>query len=321
MSPAPANIRPSANTPTRSLPPVPSPTSTANTPPQSVTPATPRVSQLVTPTAIPRRSYADAVLVEDVDELEEASEEGIAPPAVLPPPPVPLFEEPLVRTGKRTRTKPKSYNVGHKNVPKYEYGHNHLQTDPKMRPMPKKFEYGSIHLQTAGIVSDMYAIAAANSDTGELLPMTEQDRDDYIMGIIMTQYSLNKGLKEFGDRGEEAVVKELSSLKDMDTFFPMDAETLTKEQRAKAISSLMFLKEKRDGTIKGRACAIGTPQRAYIKKEDAASPTCATESVFITSVVDAHERRHVASFDVPTAFLHALTEEDVVMRLEGRLAK
>ena len=83
-----------------------------------------------------RRSYADAVLVEDVNELEEASEEGIAPLAVLLPPPVPLFEEPLVRTGKRIRTKPKSWNVGHKNVRKYEYGHNHLQTDLKMRPMP-----------------------------------------------------------------------------------------------------------------------------------------------------------------------------------------
>ena len=141
------------------------------------------------------------------------------------------------------------------------------------------------------------------------------------MGVIMTQYSLNKGLKKFGDRGEKAVVKELSSLKDMDTFFPMNVNELTKEQRTRAISSLMFLKEKRDGTIKGRACAIGTPQRAYIKKEDAASPTCATESVFITSVVDAYERRHIAAFDIPSAFLHAETDEDVVMRLEGRLAE
>ena len=107
----------------------------------------------------------------------------------------------------------------------------------------------------------------------------------------------------------------------MDTFFPTDADALTKEQRARAISSLVFLKEKRDGTIKGRACAIGTPQCAYIKKEDAASPTCATESVFITSVVDAYKRRHVASFDVHTAFLHAITDKDVVMRLEGRLAE
>ena len=130
----------------------------------------------------------------------------------------------------------------------------------------------------------------------------------------MTQYSLNKGLKEFGDRREEAVVKQLSSLKDMDTFFPMDAKTLTKERRFKAISSLIFLKEKRDRAIKGRACAIGTPQHTYIKKKDAASPTCVTESVFVTLVVDAHERRHVATFGVPTAFLHAVTDEDVVER-------
>ena len=139
------------------------------------------------------------------------------------------------------------------------------------------------------------------------------------MGVIMTQYSLNKGLEEFVDCMEEAVVKDPSSLKNMDTFFPMDAETLTKEQQVTAISSLMFLKKKRDGTIKGRACAIGTPQRAYIKKEDAASPTCAMELVFITLVVDAHEQRHVATFDVPSAFLHAVTVKDVVMRLGGRL--
>ena len=64
-----------------------------------------------------------------------------------------------------------------------------------------------------------------------------------------------------------------------------------------------------------------THQCAYIKKEDAASLTCATESVFITLVVDAHEQRHVATFDVPVAFLHAVTDKYVIMRLEGRLAE
>ena len=119
----------------------------------------------------------------------------------------PLLEHPLIRTYKRTRTREKSWNVGHANVPKYQYGHTHLQTDPKMRSIAKKFEFGSIHLQTAGIVNDMYAVAAASSNTGDILPMTEEDHDVYIMGVIMTQYSLNKGLKEFGERGEEAVVK------------------------------------------------------------------------------------------------------------------
>ena len=54
-----------------------------------------------------------------------------------------------------------------------------------MRPIPKKFEYGRIHLQTAGIVNDVNALAAASSDTGDLLHMTEQDRNVYIMGVIM----------------------------------------------------------------------------------------------------------------------------------------
>ena len=108
--------------------------------------------------------------------------------------------------------------MGLANIPKYQYGHTHLRTDPKMRSVPKKFEFGSIHLQTAGIVNDMYAVAAANSKTCNVLLMTKEDRGVYIVGVILTQYSLNKGLKEFGERGEEAVVKERSSLKDMDTF-------------------------------------------------------------------------------------------------------
>ena len=127
-----------------------------------------------------------------------------------------------------------------------------------MRSVPKKFECGDIHLQTAGIMNDMYAVAAANSETCGVLPMTKEGRVVYIMGVILTWCSLNKGLKEFGERGEQAVVKEFSRLKDMDTFIPMDAETLTKEQRVGAISFLIFLK------IKGRAYVIHTPQRAYI---------------------------------------------------------
>ena len=96
----------------------------------------------------------------------------------------------------------------------------------------------------------MYAVTAANSETGDVLPMTKEDHDTYIISVILTQYSHNNGLKEFCKRGEEAVVKELSSLKDMDTFFPMDAETLTKEQRVQTISSPTFLKGERDSTKK-----------------------------------------------------------------------
>jgi hypothetical protein len=49
----------------------------------------------------------------------------------------------------------------------------------------------------------------------------------------------------------------------------------------KALSLLLFLKEKRTRKVKRRACINGVPQQAHIAKEDAALPTVSTESVFI----------------------------------------
>ena len=51
----------------------------------------------------------------------------------------------------------------------------------------------------------------------------------------------------------------------------------------------MFLKEERSGKVKGRACVNGAPQRSYICKEGASSPTVANKSMFITSVIAANK--------------------------------
>jgi hypothetical protein len=83
----------------------------------------------------------------------------------------------------------------------------------------------------------------------------------------------------------------------------------------------MFLKEKRDGSIKGRACADGRKQREGSNKSDATSPTVALESVLTTATVDAFERSEVAIVDVPGAYLTADMDEEVFMCLRGRLAE
>jgi hypothetical protein len=81
-----------------------------------------------------------------------------------------------------------------------------------------------------------------------------------VMHHAMTQYSLKKGLREFQKVGEAAVSKELEQLHMRDTFAPQDSKNLTTKQKREALESMMFLKEKRDGTIKGRACADGRKQ-------------------------------------------------------------
>jgi Reverse transcriptase (RNA-dependent DNA polymerase) len=100
---------------------------------------------------------------------------------------------------------------------------------------------------------------------------------------------------------------------------PVPAESLTPEEKAKALAYLMFLKEKRTGKIKGRGCADGRKQRVYTAKEEASSPTVAIESILLTAVIDAKEGRYVATADIPGAFMQADMDEVVHMRLEGTM--
>jgi len=138
---------------------------------------------------------------------------------------------------------------------------------------------------------------------------------------MMTQYSLKAGLKRFGKQGEAAVTKELGQFHDMSVFAPMDPTKLSKTERAAALASLIFLKQKKDGTVKARACADGRKQRETTAEEDAASPTVSIESLFITCAIEANEGRDVAVIDLPGAFLHADCDDHVVMRFQGGLAE
>jgi hypothetical protein len=72
----------------------------------------------------------------------------------------------------------------------------------------------------------------------------------------------------------------------------------------------MFLKLKRDGKIKGRTVAGGNKQRDCISKEDASSPTVATESVLLPCIIDAEEHRDVAVVDIPNAFVQTRVENE-----------
>jgi hypothetical protein len=64
------------------------------------------------------------------------------------------------------------------------------------------------------------------------------------------------------------------------------------------MESLIFLVEKRDGSVKGRTCANGSTQREYMDRDEAASPTAnMTESIVITGVIEAKQRRDVMTAD------------------------
>jgi hypothetical protein len=58
------------------------------------------------------------------------------------------------------------------------------------------------------------------------------------------RYSLDAGLCHFGDRAETAVTKELHQFNTYEVFEPIAVDSLSAEEKKKALSLLIFLKEK-----------------------------------------------------------------------------
>jgi len=201
-------------------------------------------------------------------------------------------EIPGVRRSTRIKSKPKNYTPGMTGS-KYAFAVTQLESHGVMHP--------DAHMFTQ---QDMY--------------QAEPD----VVAQIMTQLSLKAGLKNWGTKAKEAVKSEMQQLHFRDTFQPVHWKDLTRIQRESVLESHMFLKEKRDGKIKGRTVAGGNKQRDYISKEDASSPTVATESVLLTCIVDAEEGRDVAVIDIPNAFIQTRIEDKkdmVLMKIRGFL--
>ena len=67
-----------------------------------------------------------------------------------------------------------------------------------------------------------------HNDEAPLQAMDDEDAMMYVLWVVMVQqFSLNKGLKEFGDKDKEVTMKELTQIHDMYTYRPLDASTLT----------------------------------------------------------------------------------------------
>ena len=109
-----------------------------------------------------------------------------------------------------------------------------------------------------------------------------------------------------------------------DNFRPINSKTLPKTEYDKVLESHLFLKQKRDHSIKGIMVAGGNKQRGHIDKTDVTSPTAELEPVLLTSIIDSKEGRDVAIIDIPNAFVTTRIEDKkdiVIVRLRWKLAE
>ena len=91
--------------------------------------------------------------------------------------------------------------------------------------------------------------------------------------FLTAQMSAKRGLRQFGQKGADALMKELQQLIDRQVMPPHDANTLSRGEKKSDLKYLMFLKEKHCGKVKGQGCADGRKQRLYKSTEKTSSPT------------------------------------------------
>ena len=101
-----------------------------------------------------------------------------------------------------------------------------------------------------------------NPGDAEEYKMSGEEVSYHIIGVALAQqFILKAGLKRFVNPGGKASVEELNQIHDMKTFITLDPNNLTREDRIKSLSSLMFLVGKLDGTINSRTCSDGRKKR------------------------------------------------------------
>jgi hypothetical protein len=157
-----------------------------------------------------------------------------------------------------------------------------------------KYSYAVTQVKSQGVL---------NPDSHMFVQEYFYQAEPDVVAAIMTQLSLKASFKEWGEEALMAAQSEMKQLHFRNTFKPKHWRELSQVQRQTVFDSHMFLKQKRDGNIKGRSVAGGNKQRDYISKEDASSPTVATESVLLSCIIDAEEERDVAVVDIPNAFV------------------
>ena len=135
-----------------------------------------------------------------------------------------------------------------------------------------------------------------------------------------------KALRKYPRAALESMTKEITQLcKDKKVFEPINVKTLSKGQLIKIIRSSLFLKEKfyphgEFEKLKSRLVGGGHMQdRSLYSDDDTSSPTVSVTSILTVAAIAAGEKRHVATIDVPGAYLNAELEpgKEILMRINS----
>ena len=195
----------------------------------------------------------------------------------------------------------------------------------RLVPSFKGKSYGTTMAQISAQIVVMTTMESIQQMEKELKSMGVGNGDVAALGAIMISMSIKQSIKKLEVKPTMKSSKaEMKQIHMCDSFKPKHYHKLTQTQKARMVESLIFLKEKNDGTLKAQMVLGGNVQQGYITKDEASSPTSYTEAVILTTIVDAKERRDVSTSNIPNAFCQTVitdadSEHRIIVRLCGAL--
>jgi hypothetical protein len=114
-----------------------------------------------------------------------------------------------------------------------------------------KYAYAVTQLESQGVL---------NPDAHMFVQEDFYQSEPNAVAAIMTQLSIKAGLKEWGEETFMAAQSEIKKLRFRNKFKPKHWRELSQVQQQTVLESHMFLKQKRDGKIKGRTVDGGNNQ-------------------------------------------------------------
>jgi hypothetical protein len=257
----------------------------------------PEVVQMNPPDAVPNGEYIDTQII--TEEMMQAPQD--------------LTEESSESEGESDEDSDESESDSESESEDSSYGSSYDGSASDRGVTIEDIDWGS-----DGEPADMYDeddrylsdIVDARKDAGDLLALITVVEDANPHHWVLNNMSVKEAIRKYGDAATEAVQKEFSQLKDKGVFEPMLYGDLSAQKQREIMNSLMFLKVKRDGTIKARFCANGVKQRKYLDVSEWSSPAVLLESTITSCVIDAAEERHIVVADIDGAYLYADMEDD-----------
>jgi len=157
---------------------------------------------------------------------------------------------------------------------------------------------------TTVAINNRYNLRPRPANRGNMYTLLQNSQKSATMAIpkphahiMLTLMNIQEGIKRFGKKGNEALLKELNQLLQREALLPVSREDMSHDKKKKVLQYLMFLKEKVMAASRLEDVSMNI-HRETIQKNETSLPMVSLEAIMLSCSNDAKEGRNVTVTEI-----------------------